>query len=495
MIGVVWGIIVGALPGVSTLIGITLVIPFTFAMDPGHGIVLIVATAAGAHLGDGLTATLIGVPGTPPAAITAIEGHALTRRGEGGAALYLNLIGAVFGQIFGALMFTLTILPLTFVAKSVLPPEIFAITVFGLLSVAGLAEGDVLKGIGAVLLGAITATIGADPISSVPRFTFGVNDLFGGFQVVPVIVGLLGLGELLHKIDQGTFASGSASTGGESWPRFGRISVPFSELRAYATIGLLGAAIAFVFGIIPGVGATAACFIVYQQSRLVAKRPELFGKGSKEALFAQNTADNSCFGGDLVPTLGLGIPGSASMAVLLGALVVQGVQPGPLLYANRPELVGITAAGLLLAGVALLPIGYLACSLSKRIELVWPPVVAVTSVLLILLGGYTVRGSWFDVYTAMAFGVLGYFLRVYRIPVAATAIGFILGSLLESSFRRGLLTSGGSLQDFLTRPVTLTLLILAVVLLVWQSWLPRRFRRRPRKASNVASSTTMNQGE
>ncbi len=483
-IGVVWGMVIGWLPGLGLVVAVTLALPFTYAMDISDSLLLLIGTAAGSQFGNGVTAITVGVPGSPSAVITVIEGYQMYRRGEGGAALLYNLIAAVFGQVVGAFGFVLLIVPLAALAPRFLSPETFALTVFGLLAVATLTGSDRIKGAGALFLGLSLGFVGADPVSGIVRFAFGVQELYTGLGVVPVTIGLLGLGEFLYQLYRGAegFDNTVAQTAKDARGKARlRVSAPWSSLWPLSGVAVFGGVVAFFVGIIPGLGATAASFIVYQQLKWVARRPEELGHGSAEGLVAQNSGDNAVVGGELVPTLGLGIPGSAGMAVLMGALVIQGIQPGPNVLATQPELTGIVAAGLLLSAIVLLPVGWAFSYSALRIASLWQPAIFGSGVLLILLGTYASSNRMFEVYEVIIFGVLGLLLRLNGFPVVATAIGFILSPLLEESFRRGILIELGSYWGFVTRPITSVLLILAVLVILQQSGLIRRVRAWRRK--------------
>lgn len=479
VIGVVWGMIIGALPGLGLVIALSLALPFTYSMGITQGLLLLIATAAGAQFGNGVTAITIGVPGSPSAVLTVVEGHKMFKRGEGGAALFLNLLAAVFGQISGAVGFILFIIPLTMIAPLFLAPETFALAVIGLLAVATLTGDDMLKGLGALFLGLSLGFVGPDPILGTVRFAFGVQELYSGLGLVPVTIGLLGLGEFLYQLFRGDEEpSDQALTDTVKDPEIPKIWVSPRSLPPLAVIGIFGAVVAFFIGIIPGLGATAATFIVYQQVRLVARRPEELGHGSAEGLVAQNAADNAVVGGELVPTLGLGIPGSAGMAVLMGALVVQGIQPGPNVLTTRPELTGLVAAGLIIAGIILLPLGWVFSYYALRLARLWKPAIFASGVLLILLGTFAVADRSFEIYSIVIFGLLGFALRLHHFPVAATAIGFILSNLLEGSFRRGILNEHGSLLGFVTRPLTGIFLLFGLLIVIQHFWWARRQRQK-----------------
>jgi putative tricarboxylic transport membrane protein len=495
IIGVLWGMVIGALPGLGLVIAITLALPFTYSMNVSDALLLLVATAAGAQFGNGVTAITVGIPGSPSAVLTVVEGYTMFKRGEGGEALFLNLVAAFIGQVLGAVGFVLLIVPLAAVAPSFLAPEMFALTVIGLLAVATLTAGDLLKGISALVVGLIFGTVGADPVASVPRFVLGIQENYRGLDIVAVTVGLLGLGELLHQLYTGTFARSGATSAAaaakalaKQAPQRLRVWAPLRSLPSVLVAAAFGCVLAFFIGVIPGLGATAATFIVYQQLRLVARKPELLGKGSREGLVAQNTADNAVVGGELVPTLGLGIPGSGSMAVLMGALVLQGIEPGPNVLQTRPELTGTVAAGLVIAGLFLLPLGWAFSYYAFQLTRVWPAAIFSGGISLILLGAFAAEGRVFDIYMIILFGVVGFLLRKFDFPVAATAIGFVLSGLLETNFRHGVLITEGSIGAFFSRPITLILLLFAAGMLVQQWFWNRRRARRRKDAQDTTDS-------
>lgn len=493
VIGVLWGMVVGALPGLGLVIAITLALPFTYSMSVTDALLLLIATAAGAQFGNGVTAITVGIPGSPSAVLTVVEGYAMFRRGEGGEALFLNLVAAFIGQVFGAVGFVLLIVPLAAVAPHFLAPEMFALTVIGLLAVATLTAGDLLKGICALILGLIFGTVGADPVASVPRFVFGIQENYSGLDIVAVTVGLLGLGELLHQLYTGVFTGrASPAAPAVTTPVRQRVRVwaPMHSIPPVLLAAGFGCVVAFFIGVIPGLGATAATFIVYQQLRLVARKPDELGKGSREGLVAQNTADNAVVGGELVPTLGLGIPGSGSMAVLMGALVLQGIDPGPNVLQTRPELTGAVSAGLVIAGIFLLPLGWAFSYYAFQLTKVWPAAIFGGGITLILLGAFAAEGRTFDIYMIILFGVVGFALRLFDFPIAATAIGFVLSGLLESNFRHGVLISDGSVGAFFSRPITLLLLLIAAAMLVQQWFWGRRRARRGRGGPPTADATS-----
>lgn len=498
IIGVLWGMVIGALPGLGLVIAITLALPFTYSMSVSDALLLLVATAAGAQFGNGVTAITVGIPGSPSAVLTVVEGYTMFKRGEGGEALFLNLVAAFIGQVLGAVGFVLLIVPLAAVAPSFLAPEMFALTVIGLLAVATLTAGDLLKGISALVVGLIFGTVGADPVASVPRFVLGIQENYRGLDIVAVTVGLLGLGELLHQLYTGTFARSGATSAAaaakalaKQAPQRLRVWAPLRSLPSVLVAATFGCVVAFFIGVIPGLGATAATFIVYQQLRLVARKPDELGKGSREGLVAQNTADNAVVGGELVPTLGLGIPGSGSMAVLMGALVLQGIEPGPNVLQTRPELTGTVAAGLVIAGLFLLPLGWAFSYYAFQLTRVWPAAIFSGGISLILLGAFAAEGRIFDIYMIILFGVVGFLLRRFDFPVAATAIGFVLSGLLETNFRHGVLITEGSIGAFFSRPITLILLLFAAGMLVQQwFWNRRRARRRTDAQDTTDSPAT-----
>jgi putative tricarboxylic transport membrane protein len=457
--GVAWGIVGGALPGISPSIAMALLLPFTTTFDPTVGIVMLASVYVGAEYGGSIPAILIRTPGTNAAAATVIDGFEMNRRGLGGEALGISLMSGLVGGLFGLLVLVAATGPLARVALAFTPPAYFALGVLGLSAVAGLSGGNLVKGAAAAVLGLMIATLGTDPVSGVPRFTFGSADLLGGVRPIVVMVGLFAVTELISQVLEPDWQKppGKARLKLPDWPMWKRLA------RSQA----IGAGIGAFEGATPGAAGSVAAFLAYNEARRWSRHPEEFGKGSPEGVAAPECANNVVTATALVPLLGLGIPGSNSAAVLMGGLMLHGLSPGPMLFLNNPDVVYGLYAGLLAANFAMLVLGLVI--LTPCLWLVSRPRHYLMAFILALVvtGVYALDQSLFDVGIALAVGVVGYGLRYFGVPQLPMVLGAVLGFMVESNYRRSLQISGGEHGIFVTDPVSLGLLLVAAALLVY----------------------------
>jgi putative tricarboxylic transport membrane protein len=451
--GVIWGIFGGALPGISPSIAMALLLPFTYGMDPTTAIVLLASTYVGAEYGGSIPAILIRTPGTNAASATVIDGYEMQRQGRGGEALGISLVCGTIGGLFGLVCLILVTEPLANVALLFTPPALFALGVLGLSVIASLSDESLIKGLAAAVVGLMIASVGTDPVSGVQRFTFDLPELIEGVRVILIMMGVFAVAELFRQASE------------PPWPKTGaqsRIILP--KLRTLWKLRK-AQAIGWVFGLFegltPGGGGTIAAFLAYNETRRWSKEPQLFGKGSEEGVAAPETANNVVTASALIPTLSFGIPGSNSTAILLGGLLVHGLQPGPLLFQKSPEFVWGLYAGLLVANLAMFVIGIVI--LTPAIWLVNRPKPYLMAAIfaLILSGVYSVDNSLFDLGVVLAAGVLGYVMRVLGFPFLPLILGVVLGYMIESNYRRSLLVSSGDHMIFLTDPLSLALLLAA----------------------------------
>ncbi len=457
--GVAVGIGVGVMPGLSASTGIALLVPFTYGMDPLTALVLLISVYLATAYGGSVTAIAINTPGTPSSAAVGFDGYAMTQQGRPGYALGLAVATNVSGGLLGALVLIAFSGPLARAALTFGPPEYFALAVFGLTIVSSLEAGNALKGFLSTLLGLLVVTMGLDPVTGVMRYTFGLPVLNDGISFIPALIGLFAVGEVLLNIER--MAGGAAAVA--------RVAGDRPSLRgAWAVKGhtALGGLIGTLVGVVPGAGATIAAFLAYNEGRRFSRKPELFGKGSPEGLAAPSAAEGGSVGGALVPLLTLGIPGSAATAVLVGALMLHGVTPGPELFSGgNIKLVHGLFAALILGNVLLLALGLLGTRLWVRI-IEAPRAVLFPLILVVaLVGSYGVANSLFDVWVCVAFGALGWVLRRYGFPTAPLVLALILGEMAEVNLRRALIM--GDVGIFFTRPVSLTLLVLATASFAW----------------------------
>jgi putative tricarboxylic transport membrane protein len=457
--GVAWGILGGALPGISPSITMALLLPFTYGMDPTNAIVLLAATYVGAEYGGSIPAILIRTPGTNAAAATVIDGYAMKEQGKAGEALGISLYSGFIGGIFGLLVLVLLAEPLSSVALAFTPPAYFALGVLG-LSVIGSVSGDSLvKGLLAALLGLMISTIGTDPVTGVSRFTFGSPELLSGIPPILVMVGLFAVGELL------------AQTGEPGWQkassREARIQFPRPAMwRRIARPQLIGSIMGTFEGIMPGGGGTISAFLAYNEARRWSSHKEEFGKGSPEGIAAPEAANNTVACTALVPMLSLGIPSSNSSAVLLGGFLIHGLIPGPMLFVKNPDVVNGLFLGLLIANIAMLILGYLIMMPCLWLVNRPKPYLMGFIYAFVVSGVYAIEASLFHVGVALLFGVIGYAMRYFKVPFLPMVLGVVLGFMVESNYRRALVLSAGDHATFLRDPISAVLLGFAAVFIV-----------------------------
>jgi putative tricarboxylic transport membrane protein len=475
--GTIFGVIVGALPGIGATLGYGLVLPFTFVMSPVHAVAMLLSISVGNQYGNSIPAILMGLPGSPAAVMTVIDGHLLMKRGEGSAALGVAFVAALGGQLLSIVFFVLLVVPLSGVAYLFLAPEIFALYLLGMVALVSLTGQDVIKGFVAIAFGLGLGLIGLDPINNVGRFDFGVASLRSGLDIATVMIGLLAVSELFRsgrQVFEYRELTGQVTTK-VKFP-------PWRRVRPTVPAMLGGTVIGTLLGAVPGAGTTPATLVAYQQAKLWSKHPEEFGHGSLEGIAANEAAQNASNSGELVPTLALGIPVGGSMVILLGALTVQGFVPGPSMVREAPELLYATIAGMLAATILLLATGwYMGTALLKAVG-ISRSIVIVLALAITMLGVYALRFRIFDVFVCLAMGLIGYFMHRYAYPPAAAALAVVLGSEFERNLRTGHNIAGRSWTAFLTRPYTMVILAITLGILALGIF---RQRSKARKETSV----------
>ena len=461
--GVLWGIFGGALPGISPSIAMALLLPFTIGLDPTTALVLLASVYVGAEYGGSIPAILIRTPGTNSASATVTDGYAMAQQGRAGEALGISLMSGLWGGLFGLAVLVLCTESLAQVALAFTPAAYFALGILGLSVIAGLSGGSLLKGVIAAGIGLSIAFIGSDPVSGVPRFTFGSSDLLGGVKPILIMVGLFAVTEMLVQITEPDWAKANKSQAKLKLPNWAMSKRLF---RPQA----IGAAVGTVEGVTPGAGGTIAAFMAYSEAKRWSKHPEEFGHGSPEGIAAPEAANNVVTATALVPLLSLGIPGSNSAAILLGGFLIHGLQPGPMLFTKAPEVVYGLYGGLFLANIAMLLLGLVI--LSPCIWLVnRPKPFLIAGILALVMSGvYAIHQSFFEIFLVIGVGVFGYLMRWLKVPVLPLVLGLVLGYMVESNFRRSLVISGGDAMIFLTDKVSLGLLVLAAALTLYTAW-------------------------
>ncbi|MDE7370649.1 MAG: tripartite tricarboxylate transporter permease [Desulfovibrio sp.] len=460
LMGVVLGIIFGALPGLTAAMGVALLIPLTFGMPSVEAFSALLGMYCGAIYGGCITAILVGTPGTVSAAATMLEGPALTAKGESRKALDMATVASFIGGIFSALALVSVAPLLARAAMSFSAPEYFAVAVFGLTIVASLSQGQLIKGLISACLGLFFATIGLDPVTGDMRNTFDMPDLFNGLALVPVLVGLFAMSQVLNTVEdviRGVqLKSGAISKQG----------LTLRDLTSNAFNFLRSSVIGTAIGIIPATGVSAATFFAYSEARRHSKTPQLFGKGCLEGIAATESSNNAVCGGALIPLLTLGVPGDIVTAIMLGALMIQGLTPGPLLFIEHPVTVYGIFAAFIIANVLMLVCGLAAVRGANKITAIPSGVLMPIVVTLCVIGGFAVNNSTFDLLIVAVFGVLGYLMLKCRFPLPPLLLAMILEPIAEANFRRALSISHNDYAIFYTSPVVLVMLGLSALVLI-----------------------------
>jgi len=457
-IGCILGTLIGVLPGLGPAAGTAILIPVTFSLDPIGGIIMLAAIYYGAMYGGTITSVLVNVPGEAASVITCLDGYQMAKQGRGGPALGIAAIGSFIGGTFATFSLMVVSLPLATLALRFGPPEVFALLVVGLSLVTGLSGRSLLAALIMTLFGLMLSMIGMDPVRGAPRFTLGIPALYDGVGFIPVVMGLFGVGEILLSMEK---------------PVLEIIKTKLTDLLpnrkewkvSAGAIGR-GTIIGFFLGLIPGIGSIIPTFLAYVVEKKVSKHPEKFGTGVIEGVAAPETANNSYANAAMVPLLTLGIPGSPTLAVLMGAFIIHGLTPGPFLFKERPDVVWGLIASLYLGNAMLLVlnlplVGFWAKLLEIRYQFLYPGIL-----LFCVLGAYSLNQSVFDVGIMIGFGVLGYIFRKIDWPLAPTVLALILGPMMERNLRTALEMSGGDLSILVTRPISAGLLIVAAVVLL-----------------------------
>ena len=455
-LGTFCGIIIGALPGMSTTMGIALFVPFTFSMDVVSGLTMLGGLYNGSVYGGSISAILLRTPGTAASCATTFDGYPMTLRGESGKALGTALLTSAIGGAFGVLVLLTIAPPLAKFALSFGPPEYFLVAILGLTIIITLSEDNLLKGIVAGAFGVLVSTIGFDPIEGIPRFTFGFPDLYEGVPFVPALIGLFSMGEVLRLVGKARLPDDPLNS------RIGKLFPSRAELASIKRTLLRSSIIGTVVGIMPGAGADIASFVGYSEAKRKSKTPEKFGTGHLEGVAASETANNAVVGGSLVPLLTLGVPGNAASAVLLGGLLIHGLNPGPMLFENHPNVTYGFMISLLFSCVVIVILGSVMIRISPHILKLPKRLLIPVIVILSVTGSYAVSNSYVAVVIMLIFGVIGFTLEHFKFPLAPLVLGIILGPMAENSLMQALLISRGDWTIFAARPVCIILLALIV---------------------------------
>ena len=464
-IGVITGMFIGTLPGLSATMGVALLTPLTFWLEPTQGLAMLLGVYNSSIWAGGISAILVNTPGTPASIAQTFDGYKMTQQGKIGLALGANTIFSVIGGLFSTFVLIVAAFPIARFALRFGPPEYFALAIFGLSMMISVSGKEVVKGLVIGILGLIISTIGLDPMFSVQRFTFGNINLMQGVSFIPIMIGMFGIGEILYQIIERREEKRII----KDTKDLGRIFLTSEEWKRCAPATLISSIISVIIGAIPGTGGDIASIVCWQQAKQISKHPEEFGEGSIEGLAAASLANNGVIGGTMTTMMTLGLPGDSVTAILIGSLMMYGLQPGPQLFVSNPDFVYNIMALLIVANLTVLIIGLLSAKVSSYILKVDPEIIWIIVILFCIIGSYALNNSLFDVVIMLVSGLLGFVFRKLEVPLGPFILALLLGPIAESNFRRSLALSSGDYSIFVTRPISIVLFILAIISLTYGS--------------------------
>ena len=464
LIGIVLGVLIGVLPGLGGANGIAILLPLTFGMNPTSAIIMLSCIYWGALFGGAITSILFNIPGEPWSVATTFDGHPMAQQGKAAQALTAAFTSSFVGALLAVVLITLLAPLLAQFALKFGPAEFFAVQLLTFCSFVGMSKEPAAKTLAAMMLGFALAAVGMDAVTGQLRMTFGQTELLKGFDFLIAVIGLFGIGEILLTMEEGLAFKGKSAK-----IRFAEVLETWKEMLRYWKTFLRSTAVGCWMGITPG-GATPASFMSYGMARRLSKDPSRFGKGAIEGVAAPETAAHAAGTSALLPMLTLGIPGSPTAAVLLGGLLIWGLQPGPMLFVEQKDFVWGLIASMYLGNivgliVVLTTVPWWAAILRIPFAVIAPVIIVICAI-----GAYTVNSSMFDVWTMLIFGVLGYFFKKLKYPLAPLVLALVLGDMAEGSFRQAMLSSQGSLSIFWSNGLVGSIFGLAMLLLVWPLW-------------------------
>lgn len=459
LLGSLVGIVFGAIPGLTYTMALALVMPFTFGMAQVPAIGLLLATYIGGMTGGCISAILIGIPGTPSTAATVIDGYPMARKGQASLACGTAIVASAFGGLFSLIIMVLSVEVIARVAIAFGPAEIFALVVFGLSTICGLSERSLVRGLIAGVIGIMATFVGQDPIDGVPRLTFGSTTMLQGIDIVVAMVGLFAIPQVINTLRE-YYHGGAAKVDPQS------VKVELPSLRLLwknFSVMVRTSALGTVVGLVPGAHGPVAAFLAYDHVKRFAKDPEQFGKGDIRGVIAPECANHAVTGGAMIPMLSLGFPGDPATAIILGGLLIHGLQPGPLLFSEHPDIIYTIYIEIIIGYLMVCLIQLYGVQLFVRTLMVPPHLLAVGIMVMCIVGSYAIRNSFLDVYVMLGIGLLGYVLQRVHIPVTPIVLGLVLGGTMEREFRTALLMSEGDPSVFYTSPTAMMFFALTIL--------------------------------
>jgi len=459
VVGVFFGTIMGAIPGISSTMTLAILLPFSFHMDPETAMVFLMAVFSSSVFGGSISAILMNIPGTPGAIVTQLDGYPMAKKGQGGYALTYALISSTIGGLIGLLLLMLLAPMVIKASMNFRSPEFAMAAIFGLTMLAYSSPGSTFRGIVVGAIGILLGMIGFDAMTDVLRFDYGTVFLQNGIHLVPLSVGLFGLSEILKNFT-------SIKDKDKQLPKIEKLIPPFNKIMSLWKSILRGSFFGTFIGAIPAAGSAIAVAIAYAQEMKLSKNPENFGKGEIKGISAPEAANNACVGGALIPMMTLGIPGDTMTAILMAALLIHGLQPGPFLFQDNPGFVSYVYSSLFIAIFFTLMFGLIMIKFIVKLLNSPKKIVNISIIVLCISGSFAIRNLISDVYVMIFFGLVGYIFSLVNLPQAPLAFGLILGPVLEENLRRSLIISRGSWSIFLERPVSLFLIIFCLIVLL-----------------------------
>ncbi len=457
-VGTIFGMVCGALPGLSSSMAIILCLPFTYSMDPISGIVLLIAVYVGGATGGSISAILLKTPGTPEAVATTFDGYPMAQKGEAGLALGLAVSASSTGTIFSAICMVISAPILATLALKFQSAEYFALGLVGLSCITSIGSKNQLKAILSVVLGLMFATIGIDSINGIERFSFGQPFLLNGINYISVMIGAFAIAEIFRNVEN--LSKRDTDTVSDS--KVSLVIMKFSEMLKMWRTFIKSSIIGTVIGIIPAAGGSIASLISYGEAVRSSKNPDEFGTGIPEGIIAPEAANNAAVGGSMVPTMVLGIPGSPVAAVIMAAFMILGLRPGPLLIREQPVLLNAIFIGMLIAALLLFVGGRFVTREFARILKLPYPLLGTLIATLGVVGAYSLKNSFYDIAIMFIFGLIGYYFDKFKYSSSAFILGLILGEMIENALRKQIIIGGGSWSGFVERPLSLIILVIAV---------------------------------
>lgn len=462
------GLVTGAIPGLTVNMAVALAVPLTLSMSPVASIMMLLGLYCSGVYGGSVSAILLNAPGTPASAATSLDGYPLARQGRAGLALKVAILASVVGGLFSVMLLILVAPGLAEIALRFGPVELAGLLLFSLALVALVSGADPMKAMVATGLGALMSSVGSDPMLGTPRFIFGVNDLYDGIPFIPLLIGLFAVSEMLFAAENRFRGTGAPleMSGQREANRLGR-----TELRRIALPVLSSSAIGSFVGMLPGLGASVSSFLSYSVAQKTSRHADEFGKGAIEGVASAEAANNAVTGSAMIPLLALAIPGDSVTAILLGALMIQGVAPGPMIFSTAPDMVYTIYFALLLANIFIAVLALVA--IRPLTQVLRIPQVYLYPVILVMCvaGSYVLRSSGWDVATMFAGGLLGYLLRRMSVPLAPLLIAFILAAPFEEASRQGLTMSRGNPMVFFSNPISLGFVLVTVALIAGSAFM------------------------